>query len=240
MIKRLDIGIDTVKKVIHLADIHIRNVRRHKEFRVVFENLYKQLDAIDLTDTIIYLGGDIAHSKTDMSPELIREITTLLTELCSRAPVFLILGNHDCSLNNSTRLDVLTPLVDSLNLPNLYYMRDSGTYVVGDTSFTTFSILDDPSVYPTLLENVPDDVRTKIVFFHGPVHQSITDVGYVINNRSITPHTFSGYDIAMLGDIHKHQTLQQRTEDELEIDEAELDSYLKRGWEIWQKSKSEK
>ena len=33
---KLDIGINKVDKIFHLADIHIRTLRRHKEYRQVF------------------------------------------------------------------------------------------------------------------------------------------------------------------------------------------------------------
>ena len=37
----LDTGIKTVKKIYHISDIQIRNLKRHKEYEGVFENLYK-------------------------------------------------------------------------------------------------------------------------------------------------------------------------------------------------------
>ena len=34
---------DKIKKIAHLADIHIRKLHRFREYRDVFDNLYKKL-----------------------------------------------------------------------------------------------------------------------------------------------------------------------------------------------------
>ena len=74
---KIDVGFDKLEKVLHVADIHIRNYQRHKEYRKVFRQLYKQVDALP-KNSIVYVGGDIVHSKTDISPELIKLTTEFL------------------------------------------------------------------------------------------------------------------------------------------------------------------
>jgi hypothetical protein len=60
----------------------------------------------------------------------------------------------------------------------------------------------------------------------------MTDIGFRLVNDNVDIDTFAGYDITLLGDIHKpNQTLQEYSCEELEIDEAELDKYLKEGWQ---------
>ena len=68
-----------INKVYHLADLHIRNLKRHKEYREVFTKFLKQVEEDDIQDSVIYLAGDIAHAKTEMSPELIQEISWFLS-----------------------------------------------------------------------------------------------------------------------------------------------------------------
>ena len=34
--KKIDIGFENIECIAHIADIHIRNLRRHKEYRQVF------------------------------------------------------------------------------------------------------------------------------------------------------------------------------------------------------------
>ena len=82
MVKKIDIGFDNIDTIIHIADVHIRNLKRHKEYRQVFRKLYKDLSSRNLPkNSIIYLAGDIVHAKTEMSPELIQMVSDLFTNL---------------------------------------------------------------------------------------------------------------------------------------------------------------
>ena len=53
----------------HIADTHIRNLRYHKEYREVFATMVEKLRE-EKVDYIIHCG-DIAHSKTQISPEFV-------------------------------------------------------------------------------------------------------------------------------------------------------------------------
>lgn len=193
-----------VDKVYHLADIHLRNLKRHNEYREVFQKFLDNVDNDNLENSIIYLAGDIAHAKTEMSPELVREVSWFLTQCANRKHTFLITGNHDCNLNNNHRLDVLSPIVDNLNNDRIHYLRDTGVYEFGNLTFVVYSILDNK-------ENWPDgntiDGQNKICLFHGPVNKAETDIGYTVSSNSFTTDMFDGFDMVMLGDIHKRQTL---------------------------------
>jgi DNA repair exonuclease SbcCD ATPase subunit len=194
----------SLKRIYHIADIHIRNVQRHKEYRAVFEKMFDEIRKRGTEDSLIYLAGDIAHAKLEMSPELVKEISWLFTECSKHCETILIAGNHDCNMNNSDRLDVLSPIVEALNLPNFHYLRDTQVYSVGGVDFAVFSIFDKKDNWPkaeTLFGN------KKIALFHGPVDNSQTDVGYVVSSRHFTTDMFDGYDLALLGDIHKRQTM---------------------------------
>ena len=193
-----------LKKIYHIADVHIRNVKRHNEYRQVFEKMFEEIRKRGTEDSIIYLAGDIAHAKLELSPELVREISWLFTECSKLCETILITGNHDCNMNNSDRLDVLTPIVEALNLPNFTYLRDTQVYSIGGVDFGVFSIFDNKDNWPkpeTLFGN------KKIALFHGPVDNSQTDIGYVVSSRHFTTDMFDGYDLALLGDIHKRQTM---------------------------------
>ena len=193
-----------LKKIYHIADVHIRNVKRHNEYRQVFEKMFEEIRKRGTEDSIIYLAGDIAHAKLELSPELVREISWLFTECSKHCETILITGNHDCNMNNSDRLDVLTPIVEALNLPNFTYLRDTQVYSIGGVDFGVFSIFDNKENWPkgdTLSGN------KKIALFHGPVDNSQTDIGYVVSSRHFTTDMFDGYDLALLGDIHKRQEM---------------------------------
>ena len=192
-----------INKIYHLADLHIRNLQRHKEYKEVFKKFLKQVKDDKIQDSIIYLAGDIAHAKTEMSPELIREISWFLTECSKLRETFLITGNHDCNLNNNHRLDVLTPIIDNLNNPHIHYLRDTGVYNYNNITFVVYSILDKKENWP-LAKDIEGE--NKICLFHGPVNKAQTDIGYVVSSNSFTVDMFEGFDMAMLGDIHKRQT----------------------------------
>ena len=201
MIQNIDCGFSEVKKILHVADIHIRNYQRHREYREVFKQLY--LACKELPDeSIIYVGGDIVHNKTDISPELINITSEFLRKLADIRPTIIITGNHDTNLNNTSRLDALTPIIKNINHPNLHYLKDSGVYKFGNVHFTVFSIFDHPSKY---IKAESFDAETKIALFHGPVKSSKTDIGYEVTGDEYTAQLFDGYDLSLLGDIHKRQ-----------------------------------
>ena len=63
-----------IKKIIHLADIHIRNNQRYEEYT---EQLLKFIDKCkeicepyEEDEVRIVICGDIFHSKNNISPEL--------------------------------------------------------------------------------------------------------------------------------------------------------------------------
>jgi DNA repair exonuclease SbcCD ATPase subunit len=197
-----------VEKIYHLADLHIRNLKRHTEYREVFQKFLNNVDRDNIENAVIYLAGDIAHAKTEMSPELVREISWFLTECANRKHTFLITGNHDCNLNNNYRLDVLTPIVQNLKNERIHYLRDTGVYPFHNITFVVYSILDNQENWPKgeLVEG-----ENTICLFHGPVNDSTTDIGYTVSSNSFTTEMFDGFDMVMLGDIHKRQTLGRST-----------------------------
>ena len=64
----IDIGLEHIAKIYHIADVHVRNVKRHDEYQQVFKKLYTYIKQTKTKDSLIYVAGDIVHAKTDMSP----------------------------------------------------------------------------------------------------------------------------------------------------------------------------
>ncbi len=201
--KVVDVPFKKIKTIHHLSDIHIRNLKRHSEYRQVFEKVYDRIK-LNSKDSVIYVGGDIAHAKLDMSPELVDLISEFLQNLADIAPTIVIAGNHDCNLNNLNRLDVLQPIVKNLNHPNVHYWRETGVFKMADVTFTVMSVFDehDISKYPKAKDIEGD---TKVALFHGSIDNCSTDFGFHLKNPEHTTAMFAGYDLALLGDIHKRQ-----------------------------------
>ena len=198
----VNVPFQKLKYIHHISDIQIRNLKRHREYEEVFERNYKEI-AKNKDNSVVYIGGDIAHSKTDMSPELVHQLSELFKNLADICPTIIIAGNHDCNLNNLNRLDVLTPIVNNLNHPDLHYLKDSGVYKCADVSFVVWDCWTDEKDFITS-DQVDGD--TKVVLFHGTVDRAETDLGFFLPS-DVHIDKFKGYDLGLLGDIHKKQFL---------------------------------
>lgn len=206
MINQIQSSLEKVDFILHIADIHIRNWKRHKEYKEVFNRLYHVVDNLP-PNSLITVGGDIVHAKTDMSPELIHMVSSFFKQLADRAPTIVITGNHDTNLNNNSRLDALTPIVEANNHPNLFYLRDSGVYRVGDIDISVMSLLDTADKYVTA-DKIQSDCSKKVAMYHGTLVNSAVDSGMHMSH-GLSWDTFAGFDLVLLGDIHKRQMLSE-------------------------------
>lgn len=218
--------ISNIDTIYHLSDIHIRNLKRHAEYSQVFLNLKRELEK-DLKNALIYVAGDIVHAKTDMSPELIDITAKFLRMLGDMAPTIIITGNHDCNLNNKNRLDALKPIIDTLNHPNIYYLRKSGIYNIGNIDFAVMSRLDEMTEWPKQSDCTS---KIKIALYHGTVDSAVSDTGFKLSNDKVKMANFNGYTLGLFGDVHKMQIIQDYKYEEMEIDEDNYELYKKKGW----------
>lgn len=195
------------EKIYHISDIHIRPLKRHKEYSEVFENLYSFLESKN-TKNIIAITGDILHEKDNLKPETVLLCRTFIKNLTNYGTVVIITGNHDMLENNSDRLDNLTAIVDDLPI---HYLKDSGAYVFGNTIVSVSSLIDKKFI--TRNQIINNKNLPVISLYHGTLNGSVTDIGYKIEDigehstrfRKISD--FDGFDLVLLGDIHKHQYL---------------------------------
>tara|TARA_B100000575_G_scaffold290855_1_gene295403 strand:+ start:205 stop:3363 length:3159 start_codon:yes stop_codon:yes gene_type:complete len=200
--EKIKVPFRKLKYIHHISDIQIRNLKRHREYEQVFERTYEEVKKYK-NNAVAYIGGDIAHSKTEMSPELIDQLSRLFKNLADIVPTIIIAGNHDCNLNNLNRLDCLTPIVENLNHKDLHYLKHTGVYDCADTTFVVWDVWDKEKDY-IKAKDVEGD--TKVVLFHGTVDRSETDLGFKLPSK-VKMSMFKGYDLGLLGDIHKRQHL---------------------------------
>ena len=190
-------------KFAHLADTHIRNLKYHKEYRAVFSQLYKKLKE-EKVDYIIHCG-DIAHTKTQISPEFVEMCTDFFRNLANIAPTYIILGNHDGNLKNSSRQDALTPIVDALEHPSLSLLKNSGeTILEGNFALNVLSVFDRDN-----WQTPSDDKHINIALYHGSISNCKTDLNWTMEHGEDELGIFTEFDYAMLGDIHKQQSLDE-------------------------------
>ena len=184
-------------KVAHIADTHIRNYNYHKEYRTIFDQIYDRLRK-EKVDYIVHCG-DLAHTKTQLSPEYFDLATSFLKNLADIAPTYVILGNHDGNLKNDNRQDAITPIVNALRHPNLELLKKSGEmHVTGGITFNVLSVFDEDNwVKPS------SKARINIALYHGSVSGVKTDTGWTMTHGDHPIEIFKGHDYVFLGDIHK-------------------------------------
>ena len=184
-------------KFAHIADTHIRNLKYHSEYRAVFEKMYEVMRE-EKVDFIIHCG-DIAHTKTQISPEFVDMAADFFRNLSSIAPTYIILGNHDGNLKNGNRQDALSPIIDALGLDNLYLLKNAGETVIHDDyCVNVLSVFDEENwVSPS------DPNKINIAVYHGSISGVMTDTGYIMEHGEHPIEIFEGHDFAFLGDIHK-------------------------------------
>jgi DNA repair exonuclease SbcCD nuclease subunit len=186
-----------IKKIVHFSDLHIRLFKDHDLYRTILQDMFKQWGEI-APDRIVFTG-DLVHSKNQMTPELIEMVSWVLMECSKIAKTIVIIGNHDFLENNMSRLDALSPIIDSLNNENIYYFKNKGVYEDENIDWVVYSLMD---------HNIPPDITTtsnkKIGLFHGPIVGLTTDVGYKFEEGFDTSR-FMGCDLVLCGDIHKRQ-----------------------------------
>src|SRR6185312_7638963 len=198
----------SIKKIFQVSDLHIRLFHRMDEYREVFDTFYDQLTKQNKdNDSILVVCGDIVHSKNEISPELIKMVSDFFKNTANICPTFVITGNHD-RITNENRLDSLTPILENIQSDRLFYLRDSGIYTLNDEiDLAIFSLIGDKSNWPTITDC---ESRTKIALYHGSVRNAETDLGFVIKSNSLPIEFFDGFDIVLLGDIHKRQILKEQ------------------------------
>ena len=192
-------------KIAHISDIHFRSLKRHNEYKSVFNRLFEKL-SIEKVD-MIFIGGDIVHSKTQgITPEIIDLLNWWFTSLASIAPTHIILGNHDGLILNKDRQDAISPIVKALNNPNIHLYKKSGVYSSGinNINWCVFSCFDEDNWKN--VEPLKDGIN--IACFHGGVYRSLTDTNWTIEGE-VNVSMFKDFDFGFLGDIHKYQYLDE-------------------------------
>ena len=191
--------------IAHLSDIHIRKTRRHTEYKKVLENLVASIESFNVDR--IAIAGDLLHNKTDLSPEAVYLASLYLNTLSDLAPVDIILGNHDCVINQHNRLDSLSPIIELLQdkgKPICFY-TESGLYDVTDgLVYGIFAQQDTAEQWP--IEFDKEDGKTYVALYHGAIDGSKTSASHRIESDT-DKSIFSNYDFGMLGDIHSRQPL---------------------------------
>lgn len=196
-----------IKRLIHLADVHLRVLKYHDEYREVLINLINQSKELvkdyNREEIRIVIAGDLVHNKVTISSELLMIGTWFLRELAQIAPVITIAGNHDLLEGNLSRLDTISPMVSLLSDSDIKYFKESKCIIDDNIVWCTYSIFEEnkrPDIESARKEFGND--KTYVGLFHAPIIGAKTNLGYEFENGA-TLDIFESLDFALLGDIHK-------------------------------------
>lgn len=192
-----------IQYLYHISDIHIQLYKRHSEYKAVFEKLYQLLR--EKEKGVIVVTGDILHNKDVISADAINLCQNFFKNLSSIMPVVIIAGNHDANLKQVTKIDSLTPTIFNIN--KIYYLKDTGAYLFGDVCFVVQSVFDNKFIKAGIVE-VEEGVK-KVCLYHGMI-EGCTSFNDNVYNKNMSIKLFDGFDAVLLGDIHKHQYLNDR------------------------------
>lgn len=209
-----------IKTLVHFSDLHIRLFKEHDLYKSILVKMLERFKEIK-PDRIVFTG-DLVHSKNQMTPELIEFVAWILTECANITKTILIIGNHDFLENNLNRVDALSPIINSLDNPNIIYYKNSGVYPDENIDWVVYSL-----VNHNIPPEIPGSKNVKVGLFHGPIQGLTTDIGYTFDEGYDTSR-FKGCDLVLCGDIHKRQIIYLN--EEIEVDEKDVDKYLTKGW----------
>jgi DNA repair exonuclease SbcCD ATPase subunit/DNA repair exonuclease SbcCD nuclease subunit len=187
-----------VKTIYHIADIHIRYLERHVEYKEIFNKLYGSITEPE--NSVMVISGDVFHNRDRFVGETIVLFDDFIKTISSKMEIFAIVGNHDC-FNHADRIDSISGINTIAKYENFHLLKESGIYNFANLTFGVSSLLDGGNV-PTC----PENLKANIALYHGIVSGSILDNG--TNTQDGIPiSTFKGYDMVLLGDVHRRQYL---------------------------------
>lgn len=210
-----------IKRVIHIADIHIPNSNENRPYTkmihkfiedicLTIQNLHEQ-EQIEKNEIRIVIVGDTFHQKIKTSNESQTLFHEMLNSLNDIAKTIIIAGNHDMLENNTDRIDSITPTFEIDNIyENIIYADRYLNYKSGciddeNVVWAVYSMFDKFNK-PSCIDNLKDKNKTIIGLYHGDVTGAITDTGKKMDSK-INVDDFIGCNCVMAGHIHRFQTI---------------------------------
>lgn len=206
-----------IKKIIHVADIHIPNdqkLRPYEEMLMTFlKELYKnEIEGQNADEIRIVICGDTFQNKvrtTNEAKALFHLLLNYCNEMCK---TYIIAGNHDMLQNNKDKMDSINPTFDIENVyPNVIYLDKylefKSGYVEDENVVWALYSMYDNFASPNVEHSQFPDSRI-IGLYHGDIVGAVTDVGNV-RDSGIDTDLFSECDCVMAGHIHKFQEIKK-------------------------------
>ena len=196
-----------IKKIIHIADTHIRTIQLHdlykRQFELFLEDIDVKIDGLEQSEVRFVIAGDINHQKITISNEQLGLTSWFLSELAKRGWVVILPGNHDFLENNIDRLDTITPLVELLDNRNIEYYKNKGVYDDDGVKWVVYSLYQ----HNERPEFTREDGYFYVGLFHGPIQGMSTDLGFKFDD-GYDRLNFVDLDLLLAGDIHLRQAFE--------------------------------
>lgn len=189
---------ETVTRIYHASDIHIRVLERHDEYISVFDNLHKILLAAP-EDSVFVVCGDIMHNRDKLLSETIRVFDYFIKSITSVMDLIIIPGNHDIYEKNTDRLDIIEGMLEIGDYRRLIYINKVNSKVqykdivfhykpTATVSSDTQQIKADGSDFV-----ICPGKKKNILLYHGLLN--------------VCPFSGDYYDCILMGDCHTNKIL---------------------------------
>ena len=206
-----------IKKIIHCADIHIRNKKRHEEYFEQLEKFISKCQEIasnyEKDEIRIVISGDLLDQKNEITPDLLTIVSNFLKTLEQIAKVIVIAGNHDLVENNLSKEDAISSIFKACDFNNTYLLDmelgyENGYVKDDNVTWCLYSIFDKLNK-PNIQQAREEYPENKLIgLYHGMVIGSMFTNG-TITDSGVQGNLFDGCDCVMAGDIHKRQELKR-------------------------------
>lgn len=212
----------TVNKIIACSDIHIpslKGIDEKKEILTTFIDKCKKIIKEEgAEDVRIVVAGDIFHQKISITNESILCAHWFFSELDKLCKTFVVIGNHDFLMNNTGRVDSLSPLFEIGNYKQVYFLDKelglkSGIYEDDNLAwclYSSFSGFNTPDidVHKEAQKGVSNPTEIYVGVIHGDVNGASTTTNRITEN-GLDPSVFGECDFVIAGHIHKRQEIKK-------------------------------
>jgi len=212
-----------INKIISVADIHFPNLKGIDELKDTLCKFIEQCKSIikeegEPENVRIVILGDIFNSKINITNEVITSVDWFFKELDKLCKTIVIAGNHDFLMNNTDRMDSLSPLFEIGAYKQVVFLDkelgyQSGIYDDDNVSwclYSSFSGFNKPDIEAHKVLNAENDKKDNfyVGLIHGEVNGAITVTNYV-SETGVSQDMFDGCDFVIAGHIHKRQELKK-------------------------------
>lgn len=210
-----------VTKIIACSDIHVPSLKGIEDLKEILQKFIEECKKIveeegDKSKVRIVVAGDIFDKKLDITNESILATNWFLSELGKVAKTIVIIGNHDMLMNNTDRVDSLTPIFEIGKLSNVIYLDKeldfkSGCYKDDNVVWCLYSSYDafnTPDIESFKVKSRSKTPLSYVGLIHTDINGAITVTNFVTEN-GIDPKVFENCDFVIAGHIHKRQEIKK-------------------------------